>query len=130
MSSRPDPFDPQRYKRRRGGVPPDAVVKVRTEFDKLRDTHFFPRLPEKMFLRLTALNPSSHFLYLALWRIYLTHEKKNPFSVSTSILTRWGISRKTKYSGLNALEAAGIIAVKRLLRRNPLVTLLGEKLRP
>jgi hypothetical protein len=124
-----DPFDPEIYRRKRAKIPSAPVAKVHTEAERLRDAHFFPRLPERMFVRLAALNPVCFPVYLAIWRMYLTH-KENPISVSTAVLSNWGIDRFKKYRALTVLESAGIIAVDRRPRKNPLVTLLEEKLRP
>src|SRR5215471_18768755 len=94
-----DPFDPERYRRKREKIPSVPVAKVHTEVEQRRDAHFFPRLPERVFIRLTVLHPICFPVYLALWRLYLTH-KKNPFPVSTAVLSSWGIRRKTKYRAL------------------------------
>ena len=41
-----------------------------------------------------------------------------------TVIERFGIDRKAKYRGLSALEKAGLVRVRRKLRRNPVVTIL------
>jgi hypothetical protein len=50
--------------------------------------------------------------------------------LTTAILDRFGVNRKAKYSGLKALEEAGLIRVRRELRRNPLITVLEVQSKP
>ena len=95
-------------------------AKIRAVGEK--DGHFFPRLSERMFIRLMSLPPICFPVYLALCRLYLT-SKGNPITLSNVRLSDWGIRRRTKYRALIALESAGIIAVERRPRKNPLVTL-------
>jgi hypothetical protein len=48
--------------------------------------------------------------------------------LTTAILARFGVQdRKAKYRGLSALEVAGLIAVVRVPRRNPVVTILDAR---
>jgi hypothetical protein len=44
--------------------------------------------------------------------------------LTTAILDRFCVNRKAKYWALAALEQAGLIAVPRQLRKNPVVTIL------
>jgi hypothetical protein len=45
-------------------------------------------------------------------------------TVSNAALARYGVSREMKRRGLDDLEEAGLITVRRFTYRNPIVTLL------
>jgi hypothetical protein len=59
-----------------------------------------------------------HLLYLH-WRA-----GGKPIKLSNVTLTGTGVTKDTKWRGLRALEAAGLIRVERRARRSPVVTLL------
>ena len=65
-------------------------------------------------------------LYLgnALWCLCGQNKNALTFPVSNVKLRGLGISRQEKGRGLDALEAAGLIAVERRGKKSPLVTLL------
>jgi hypothetical protein len=50
--------------------------------------------------------------------------KSNEIVLTTAICQRFGVKRKSKYRGLSALEAAGLILVNRRPRKNPVITVL------
>lgn len=50
--------------------------------------------------------------------------KSREVTLTTAILERFDVNRKAKYRALNSLESAGLIRVRRRLRRNPVVTIL------
>jgi hypothetical protein len=62
---------------------------------------------------------------LALW-FEAGRRKSKEVILTTAILARFGVGRKAKYRGLRDLEEAGLVAVQRILRRNPVVTILLE----
>jgi DNA-binding transcriptional ArsR family regulator len=63
---------------------------------------------------------------LAIW-FEAGRRGSNEVRLTTAILSRFGVNRKAKYSGLAALEEAGLIRVRRELRKNPVVTILEVK---
>jgi hypothetical protein len=50
--------------------------------------------------------------------------KSNEIILTTAICERFGVSRKSKYRGLAALESASLILVARRPRKNPVITVL------
>ncbi|MGA2255664.1 MAG: hypothetical protein ABSG53_13545 [Thermoguttaceae bacterium] len=60
---------------------------------------------------------------LALW-FESGRRRSDEVTLTTAILNRFGVSRKAKYRGLNALEKAGLVNVVRSLHHNPVVTLI------
>jgi DNA-binding transcriptional ArsR family regulator len=50
--------------------------------------------------------------------------KSKEVRLTTAILKRFGVNRKTKYRALKSLEGAGLIRVRREPRKNPVVTIL------
>jgi hypothetical protein len=62
---------------------------------------------------------------LAIW-FERGRRKSNTIILTTAIIKRFGVGRKAKYTGLQALEAAGLIEVQRTPRRNPIVRVLEE----
>jgi hypothetical protein len=64
---------------------------------------------------------------LALW-FEAGRRRSMTVTLTTAILARFGVQdRKAKYRGLCALEQAGLIAVVRVPRRNPVVTILDAQ---
>jgi hypothetical protein len=60
---------------------------------------------------------------LALW-FESGRRRSKTVKLTTAILSRFGVSRKAKYRGLEALERAELINVLRTPRKNPVVTIL------
>ena len=52
--------------------------------------------------------------------------KRTTFPLPNGQLAKLGVSRLTKYRALADLERAGLIAVERLPRKTPSVTMLGQ----
>jgi hypothetical protein len=67
-----------------------------------------------------------HSVHAMMVAIYIqTQYAKNdrrPVPVANETLASWGVSRFTKARALAVLEAAGLISVKRVSRRTPVVT--------
>ena len=63
---------------------------------------------------------------LAIW-FEAGRKCNNEVRLTTAILKRFGVNRKAKYRGLESLEDAGLIRVRRELRKNPVVTILEPK---
>jgi hypothetical protein len=85
---------------------------------------FMPALPERIFCQVAALPGKALAVFLVIVR--RSRMKRSPtFSLSTSFLVRFGLSRREKAGALQHLEKAGLITVERMPRRNPVVTLLG-----
>ncbi|MFO0800494.1 MAG: hypothetical protein U0804_23755 [Gemmataceae bacterium] len=61
---------------------------------------------------------------LAIW-FEAGRRKSNEVKLTTAILQRFSVNRKAKYTALAALEAAGLIRVRRQPRKNPVVTILA-----
>ena len=60
---------------------------------------------------------------LAIW-FESGRRKSNEVKLTTAILQRFAVKRKSKYSALKSLEDAGLIRVRREPRKNPVVTIL------
>ena len=60
---------------------------------------------------------------LAIW-FESGRRRSKQVKLTTAILDRFGVNRKAKYRALASLEQAGLIAVSRQLRKNPVVTIL------
>jgi hypothetical protein len=108
-------------------VPPISPAPARSGL-KQREP-FIPTFPVAVLDQLLVLpGKKDGYVYLILlWRCKV--EKKNPVVLTSARLAQHGISRIEKWRALCALEQAGLIKVRRRSRKNPLVTLLGEKLR-
>lgn len=61
---------------------------------------------------------------LAVW-FEAGRRKCDEARLTTAVLLRFNVGRKAKYAALRALEAAGLVAVRREPRKNPVVTILG-----
>ncbi len=66
---------------------------------------------------------------LAVW-FEAGRRKSNEVKLTTAILRRFSVNRKAKYSALKSLEKAGLVRVRRELRRNPVVTILDVQGEP
>jgi hypothetical protein len=125
-----------------GTLPLDgfSIAELRKAFQELASDHsksppkrkapeaFIPTFPKVLLVQLRRLGMAGWF-YLVLLRESRVR-KENPLLVTTRCLTTYGFSRKDKTRALTVLETAGLIRVERRPRKNPLVTLLEEKLRP
>ena len=60
---------------------------------------------------------------LAIW-FESGRRKSNEVKLTSAILQRFAIKRKSKYTALKSLEDAGLIRVRREPRKNPIVTIL------
>ncbi len=61
---------------------------------------------------------------LAVW-FEAGRRRSNEVHLTTAILNRFSVSRKAKYTALNALEKAGLIRVRRQPWKNPIVTIIN-----
>ena len=66
---------------------------------------------------------------LAIW-FQVGRRRSKEVRLTSAVIERFGIDRKAKYRGLSALEQAGLIKVRRELRRNPVVTILDVPEQP
>lgn len=57
-------------------------------------------------------------------------KRLNELKLTTAILERFSVNRKAKYTALKSLEGAGLVRVRRELRRNPVVTILDVQGEP
>jgi hypothetical protein len=62
---------------------------------------------------------------LAIW-FEAGRRRADEVILTTRILDRFGVNRKAKYRALDALEGAGLIAVLRRPRQNPVVRILRQ----
>jgi hypothetical protein len=62
-------------------------------------------------------------ILLALDLLYLGWKKGGPIKLTNGMLREDGISRQSKWRGLNELERRGLITVERRPRRSPIVRL-------
>lgn len=60
---------------------------------------------------------------LAIW-FESGRRRSNQIILTSAILERFGVKRKSKYRGLRALEDANLISVHRKVKRNPVVTIV------
>jgi hypothetical protein len=85
----------------------------------------FVKVPLELAVKATKATETPRAL---VW-ILLLHRswkaKSQTFPLSNEVLRGCGISRYAKRHALQQLEAAGLIMVKRLPGRSPIVTLLG-----
>jgi hypothetical protein len=106
-----------------GKPEPESKAEPRPE-RKPRDRRFI-KVPIWWLTKAKDAVGTSGELFVACWLLYLAFENKSPtFSVPTGKLQSYGVSRSTKSRALAKLEAAGLILVDRLMRKNPIVTLL------
>jgi hypothetical protein len=63
-------------------------------------------------------------ILLAVDLLYLGWRRRGPITLANGMLRYDGISRQSKWRGLNELERRGLITVERRHRRSPIVTLL------
>jgi hypothetical protein len=110
-----------------GPVLPDPHVPVRrVELPSQRRRkagRFIPPLPLPWYLRACCLPGKAPVVAAALW--YLRRVRKsNPVRLTGAALREFGVTRQAKYRALPALEAAGLISVRRRGRKNPEVTIL------
>ncbi len=66
---------------------------------------------------------------LALW-FEAGRRRCNEVVLTSAICERFDVNRKAKYRALVALEKAGLIVVKRVPRRNPVVTIIEQEEQP
>jgi len=62
---------------------------------------------------------------IALWHLSGLNRQARTVKLSGSLLRNMGVERHAGYRGLEALEQAGLVKVKRHSGRSPLVTILG-----
>lgn len=62
---------------------------------------------------------------LAIW-FEVGRRRSDEIKLTTAICNRFGVNRKAKYRGLSLLEEAGLVAVVREARKNPIVTVLMQ----
>jgi hypothetical protein len=86
---------------------------------------YIPRLDVDLLARLAPLEGKALAVYLILHRQAKIHGTQ-AVELSTARLSRIGLHRWHKHAALAVLENAGLIAVERRPRKNPLVTLLEE----
>src|SRR5262249_47661546 len=91
------------------------------------EREFIPPLSVHLLARLTPLKGKAWAVYLILHQ-QSTILSSRAVELSSTRLSRIGVSRWQKYEALDDLESAGLISVERRPRKNPLVTLLEEKL--
>lgn len=94
------------------------------EIQKVRGEFIKGPIPLSWLTAVTKL-PSKAPLAVAL-ALWFEHGRKRSYEVrlTKAILDRFSVNRKSKYTALVALEKLGLIQVKRLPRRNPIVTIL------
>ena len=86
------------------------------------DHYFIPPLPWRLFRVLATLPGKAWVLYLVLWRLARIR-KTTSLTVTSTALRGLRMNRHQKTRGLQALETAGLLTVKRSLGRNPQVTM-------
>jgi DNA-binding transcriptional ArsR family regulator len=119
-----DPFSPDNLRLNPNGV----VSEVKVELPSVRarrERRFFPALSEPLFARLIALPGKSLGVYLILLQRSRI-EKSNPVTLTSTYLSRFGLTRQDKRRALSVLEGAGLIRVEKRGRKNPLVWLCEE----
>jgi hypothetical protein len=99
---------------------PTRKVDLKTVKRQTR-AQFIPSIPLEWFTRVCTLPGKALAVALVIWRLAKMKKKPN-FVLSQAALNRHGINRWAKYSALKALESAGVIAVDRRQKKNPVVT--------
>ena len=87
-----------------------------------RSVETFARIPHDRARRLYHLSGSAWALLIELDRLILEARGRNPVRQTTKTLKASGLSEKRKRSGVDELEAAGVLTVERQRGRSPLVT--------
>ena len=87
-----------------------------------RSVETFARIPHDRARRLYHLSGSAWALLIELDRLILEARGRNPVRLTTKTLKASGLSEKIKRSGVDELEAAGVLTVERQRGRSPLVT--------
>jgi hypothetical protein len=126
-----DEFDPDRLKLGvPSAIPPDvpdkAVPEQKVELTSLggrRGGQYVPGVPIELFDRACVLPGKALAVYLLLWR-QSRIEKRATVVLTSAGLEQHGIRRHAKEMALSHLEEAGLVSVRRRVRRNPEVMLL------
>jgi hypothetical protein len=84
---------------------------------------YVPPVPLAWFDRACVLPGKALAVGLVLWRLARL-KKTNSVLLTNAALKRHGLARWAKYPALQALERAGLVAVRRRPKRSPEVTLL------
>ncbi len=103
--------------------PAPLVVEGARKARKVRGEYLRGPIPLSWLTRACVLGESSVKVALAVW-FAKGVQRADVVTLTTSLMARFGGTRKAKRSGLKALEDAGLIAVERRPKRNPLVTIL------
>lgn len=109
-----DLFNPQAFQW--SGVSELPSIKAR------KDKQFMPALSERVFCQVAALPGKALAIYLVV--VLRSRLERSPtVPLTSAFLARFGLSPREKARALQHLEDAGLIAVERRPRRNPVVTL-------
>jgi len=105
-------------------LPPVAEVKVElASVSRKRAGRFIPPMPLAWFQRACRLPGKAALVAVIVWYRWRL-AKSATFVLSQAALGEFGVSRQAKYRALEALEAEGLITVRRRHSRNPEVTVL------
>jgi hypothetical protein len=90
---------------------------------KRRGGRFVAPIPLPWFLRASRL-PGKALALAVVARHLARLRRSDTVALTQAFLGEFGISRQAKYRALRALESAGLIAVRRRIKKNPEVTIL------
>jgi hypothetical protein len=108
---------------RLGGHIPEQKVELACTRER-RAGNFIAYIPLVWFQQACALPGKAAVLGAALWYHYRRNGPK-PFRLTNAGLKGFGITRQAKYRALDALEAAGLISVRRPGKKSPEITILN-----
>jgi hypothetical protein len=107
-------------------VPDEQVPTKKVELGTVRrrkEKRYIPAVPLTWFDRACVLPGKALAVALVLWRLAKV-QKTDTVVLTQAALQQHGLGRWAKYEALRALEAAGLISVRRHAKKNPEVTIL------
>jgi hypothetical protein len=119
-------YDPKDLQRNDWSEVPDSQIptrKVESPRDRRRCNLFIPAIPLKWFDRACCLPGKALAVGLILWRL-VKMRKSDTVPLTTTTLKQHGLGRWAKYKALESLENAGLVSVRRRIKKNPEVTLI------
>jgi DNA-binding transcriptional ArsR family regulator len=124
-------FNPEnlKLKQEHKNIKAGNIPSRRIKFPQLNRGEKFLKGPIPLkWLSLSSKLPGKAFqIGIALW--YLSGLKKNhEVKLTNVVLAEFGVKKDAKRRGLEALEEAGLVSIKRRKNKNPIVTILNPVL--
>ena len=97
---------------------------IRSAQNKKTSSNFFIYVPGEWWARVSVCGGNAMRVAMILLYMYRLWGQPEEFKFDNQFLRKFGCSRFQKAKGLNALEKAGLVKVKRFESSNPRVKLL------